>query len=268
MSNLHPERLVRAMQGKVEVDVARRVIKRAVFVTRGIASDGGIVDPAGINTDFFQQNPQVLAAHGRDSSSRSPVIGRSLSLRATANGMESETQFADTELAREYAYLYGVNDAGEVYMRGWSFGWTSQDVEIWPLERARSWLGADYDDNLVPGHVKRRGEVWVCRRCVMNEYSAVASPADRMALSRAMGDGIRTAGSMLADMDLDEAMGLIRDLQNTHTEQEKRIAKLEQDIKALRGDDAAAATRGDSAAVLKELREWHSELSARQRNNW
>ena len=247
-----PERLVRAMGPQVEVDVASRTLKRAVFMTRGIASDGLIVMPEGINTKFFEANPVVLAIHGRMQDF--PVCGRSLGLRPTAGGMESVTQFADTELGRELAYLYGVNDKKEVYARGWSFAWSTTGFEEWTLARAQKWLGADWDPALVPPWVQREDRVGVVTACVMNEYSAVPLGADKKALSRAFADaGNRTAGAWLADLDLSEAAEKIRRLESEQETTKSKLGRLEEDIQALRRDGASAAARGDSDAILEEL---------------
>lgn len=254
------KRMIRMMATEIEVDVAQRILKRATIVTRGIASDGGIVDPAGIVVRFYQENPQVLAMHGFITGEHSPVIGRSLGLVPTAFGMESQTQFADTELGREYAYLYGVNEKKEVYSRGWSFGWNTTEIETWPLAKARAWLGADYNEDLLPRHVRERGEVWVAKKSVMNEYSAVAMPADRKALSRAMADGIRTAAALVSEIDLSAALAAIAELRETHLQDQARIARLEREVLALQGDGAGAALRGDTSAILAELDAWKREL--------
>jgi len=252
MEKQAPKRLIRAMEEGVEVDVEKRVLSRAQFMTRKLATDGGIVVPSGVNTRFFEQNPVVLMMHGF--TDQFPVVGRSLGLSATELGMESVTQFADTERGREMAYLYGVNAERQVYARGWSFGWDNVDLEWWSLDHAREWLGDDFDPETVPRHVQINQEVWVARRCIMNEYSAVALGADRDALSRAFSKAnIRLAGELVSDMDLSAATGEVAELRKTVSADRARLDKLEKDIQALRGDGASAAARGDSEAVLREL---------------
>lgn len=249
-----PERLVRAMAADVDVDVEQRILRRAMFMTRSLANDGGIVVPAGLSVRHFQENPVVLAMHGR--TEQFPVVGRSLALRTVPLGMESETQFADTELGREIAYLYGVNERKEVYARAWSFGWDSTQVETWTLDRAKDWLGQDWDEELVPPAAKRWDEVWVATKSVLNEYSAVAVGADRKALSRAHTEqGIRLAGELVAEIDLGEASRKLAELERTQGLAEERILRLERDIQALRSDGASAAARRDSEAIAAELRE-------------
>lgn len=259
-----PERLLRAMEPEIDVDLAARILRRARFVTRRLASDGGIVDPQGINVRFFQANPVVLARHGLSDEVRSPVIGRSLGLSATRDGMESMTQFADTDLGREYAYLYGVNEKREVYMRGWSFGWTTVEMDWLPLAQARSWLGADWDDDLVPPAVRSTGEVWLARKTILNEYSAVPVGADRAALSRAWTEGVRLAGGLIADLELRDATTLLKTLQEQTETDRARLAKIEAEIQALRRDGAAAAARGDSAELVAEIRALTLEMDQRR----
>lgn len=254
MKVLIPGRLFRVMDAKIEVDVAERILERAQFVTRRLAADGGIVMPEGIEVRFYQQNPVVLGRHGRCDDIRLPVVGRSLGLERNALGMVSRTQFADTDVGRDYAYLYGVNEKSEVYARGWSFGWETTSREVWTLAAAKAWLGPDWDDALVPSEARRYDEVWVARASVMNEYSAVPVGADRAALSRAyMESGIRTAAEMVAAMDLQDARDELTRMRAMVDEGNTRIGRLEQQMQALSRDGAAAAGRGDSAALLAEI---------------
>ena len=246
-----PVRLVRAMSDKVEVDVKNRILKRAVFVTRFIASDGGIVIPGGINVKPYTENPVVLSMHGHGETF--PVVGRSLGLKVNDVGMESQTQFADTAVGRELAYLYGVNDAGEVYARGWSFGWDNVAVETWTLDRALATV-PEQDPDTIPAWVRRMNEVWVAIRSVMNEYSAVPLGADRKALSRAWAGNVALAGRMIASLDLEDAQNELAALRARMESQGATIERLEKDIQALRRDGAAAAARGDSAEVLDRVR--------------
>jgi len=241
------------MTGEPEIDVAERTV-RAVIATRLLARDGGIILPDGIVTRFFEQNPVVQAQHGMSDELRSAVIGRSLGLKRDARGVESVTQFADTELGREYAYLYGVNEEKEIYMRGWSFGWRTLEMAFWSLKQAREFLAEDWNEDVVSGLMANLDEVWVAKRCEMTEYSAVAVGADREALSRAFGDGVRTAGELITDMDLREATRLVGELRREVDHNNARIRKAERDIQALRGEGASAAARGDSEAIARELR--------------
>ena len=251
-----PDRLIRIMQKPVQVDVEKRILDNVVFVTRGIASDGGILAPSGIVKAFYEENPIVKARHGLAdfSDPRSSIIGRSLGLRTVEDGFAATTQFADTDLGREYAYLYGVNTEGEVYARAWSFGWTTLSLEWWGLDRAKAWLGDLWDDDLVPPFVKREGEVWVALRSLMHEYSAVENGADKKSLTRAHEKGIRVAGEILTRINFREAVEELNALKTVVTETSGRMQRLEQSILALSRDGTAAAEPGNTAEVLESLR--------------
>ena len=246
-----PERIVRAMDGTPEWDKENRILPAQVM-TRGLARDGGIIVPEGIVERFYEENPVVLARHGRDGAQGSPVIGRSLGLEHTPRGMRSVTQFAETDLALEYAYLYGMNDGDEVYMRAWSFGWNNLELEWWSIERTKKWLGADWDEEVVDYITRKYDEVWASTRSEMLEYSAVAVGSDREALSRAFGAGVNTAGNLIAQMDLHAARRELARLTGVVVRQQ--VESLTRRIQALSRDGAAAARRGDSAGVLAEIR--------------
>lgn len=259
-----PSELVRAMAGDPEIDLAKRTV-RSVITTKLLARDGGIVLPEGINVRFYEQNPIVAIRHcmpGHDTP-RPLVVGRSLGLARNDVGMASITQFADSELGREWGYLYGLNEAREVYMRAYSFGWAAQETTWWTLSEARNHLGALWDEEAVTATVRQQGEVWVCKRSEMHEYSVVEVGADRAALSRALRvDGIRVAGEILMHMDLNEAMRMASEAKTFQGEMSAKLARLEQDIQALRRDGAAAAARGDSAEVLSEIRSLLAQVKA------
>lgn len=247
-----PERVVRMSAGDPTIDVAKRTIE-CTPMTRCLASDGGIIIPDGIVTRVFEANPVVLAMHAMSAgmSAKPPVVGRCLAFSTNKRGMVATTQFADTELGREYAYLYGVNEKKEVYMRAWSFGWTTTQMDFVSVDEARALLGTDWDEETVPPVVRKYGEVWIARKSVMNEYSPVPIGSDKKALSRAAGEGIRTAWELIAGIDLKEAQAAIDELRN---ETNQKFEKLERDMLALRRDGAAAAARGDTAAFTNAIR--------------
>lgn len=250
-----PERIVRLTAGTPTIDVPARTIQ-CVIATRLLARDGGILMPEGIVTKYYEQNPVVQAMHGAGVDSHSPVIGRCLLMKKSAIGIEARTQFAETDLGREYAYLYGCNPDKEVYMRAWSFGWRTIRQEWWTVDQARSYLGADWD----PVAAANLSEVWVAAESEMHEYSAVPIGADRAALSRAYSDGIRVAGSLVSDLDLATASAQIAALKLSQETERARLDQLSQDVLALRRDGAAAAARGDTAEVLNGLRELRDML--------
>lgn len=246
-----PKDLVRIM-GEPEIDESKRTIV-SEFVTRKLARDGGIVIPDGIVVRFYEENPVVMARHGMDWEQNSPVIGRSLGLERTDRGMKSVTQFAETDLGSEYAYLYGLNPKREVYMRAWSFGWSTLELSYWSLEEAKDWLGSDWEEDAIGFWIKREQQVWVAKRSEMHEYSAVPVGADREALSRAFKTGgIEIAGDIVAAVDLKEARAELARVRKEIEVEELRLIRRQ--IQALSRDGAAAAERGDSAAILEEVR--------------
>jgi multidrug resistance efflux pump len=89
----------------------------------------------------------------------------------------------------------------------------------------------------------------------MLSFAAVATGADKAALTRAFSGGVATAGDILARMDLDEAGGELAALKTKMDEQSATIARLEREIQALRGEGASAAARRDSEAILQAVRD-------------
>jgi len=263
-----PTNLIRMTAGTPQIDEEQRTI-RNVITTRKLGRDGGIVMPQGIVTKFFEENPVVQAKHGRADSPRSSVIGRSLGLFTSESGMESLTQFADTELGREYAYLYGLNEKREVFMRAWSFGWETLEREYWTLAEARKYLGSDWDEDVVGIFEKRYDEIWVSKRSEMHEYSGVEVGADRAALSRALDDGVNAAGDVIARLDLtqarEELVALRSSVMNLAAINE--VHRLTADMQALGRDGAAAATRGDTAGILQAIRDLKEKAELKYERN-
>lgn len=265
-----PVDLVRMMDEHPEIDETQRTITARV-ATRRLASDGGIVLPTGISTKFYDQNPVVLARHGFTGGAQSPVIGRCLSVEVDSTGMIARTQFADSELGREYAYLYGLNEKREVYMRAWSFAWDHVQVDWLDVAAARAFLGAEWDEDMWQAVLRQReaydeevGDfVWVGKRTLMKEYSAVPIGADRSALTTALRSGIRAAGTVLGTIDFEETRAeLVRiEEENVKNDNALRMVRaFRQELKALQGDDADAALRGDSSALLLEVKATRAQL--------
>lgn len=248
-----PQSLIRFADKALDIDLEKRTVRNTV-TTKHLARDGGIVLPEGIITKFFEQNPVVKIRHGKANDARPLVAGRCLSLIRTSIGLDAVTQFADTDLGRDWAYMYGLNPKGEVFMRAFSFGWASIRTEVWTLEQVRQYLGNLYDEQAVSSDVRRWNEVWVSAESEMHEYSVCEVGADREALSRAFSDGVRTAGDLLAQMDLTEARAEITSLRAQGKEFNERINRIETEMKALARNEAAAADRGNTAAILDQLR--------------
>lgn len=238
-----------------EVDVTNRILRGVRFVTNGIASDGMIVKPDGLRTDIFERAPEILARHGMAKTDVRPVnIARGLQLNMTERYGEVDVQFADNELGRDYAYLYGVNEQREVFARGWSFGWDGSRVEVWGLAKVQKYLGPDYDADLVPPAVLRARSVPVVTGAVLVEISATPKRADLNALTRAYREsGIREAGNIAHELQLEEALGLVAELQEQHETDRTRIAALEREMAALRDEAPSSVTLGDGEGLLREL---------------
>lgn len=236
-----------------EIDLIKRTV-RSVVMTDSLASDGGIMLPEGMALDRFKSNPVVRARHGMSESSRSPTIGRAISLDVTAHEVIAVTQFAETELGREYGYLYGLNPNKEVFQRAWSVDAIIFEKGVMSAERAKTLLAVKIEMDRLPEIVRKSGSVWIGIRSELLSFAAVEVGADRGALSRAFGDGVRLAGEIMARMDFQEATTELAALKQTTTQLDERCARLEKEIEALRSDGAAAAARGDSAAILSEIR--------------
>ncbi len=241
----------------VEADEARRVVRNAVFATTGVASDGWIIVPSGIELDRFRKAPIVTARHlegGGDYETRSLVIGNALTLAATDMELTAEVQFADTEAGREYAWLYGCNPDRQAYMRAWSVEGPVLERGTVSWSEARKLAGGYFDETTAELLRKRASAVNVALRFELTAVAAVPAGADRGALTRALGGGNKTAGAILARIDLDEAREGLAALKGKFEDAEKRIAHLEHDLQALRGEGASAAARGDSEAICAEVR--------------
>ncbi len=246
---------LRAAVTPADIDLEKRILRSCTIATRRLAEDGWIIKPEGIETADYMKNPIVQARHGKENTARSPVIGRVLGLTREADALvATELQFADTELGREYAYLCGVNEDKEIYMRAWSVSGDILARGSLSFTAARAALGELWDDNL--GELIRRNQtqIHVAQRFLLKEFSSVPNGADHGALTRASAAGIRTATDILTAMDLTAAQQELAALKADGLARDARLAKIEQDIQALRGEGASAAAQRDSEALLSELR--------------
>lgn len=244
-----------------DMDLENRILRRVVVATRRLATDGFIIEPAGIDLRQFLENPIVTADHDGGTGVLGPVIARALELTTDAEGLVSQTQFAETELGREYAYLYGLNPKKEVYMRAWSIHGSILQRSSQGFGKARVLLGALWDQDLADQLMARGATgVSVAERFLMKSYAATKVGADRGALTRAHNDGIKTAGTIAAALDLEEARGLIAGLREELARRD--IEEFSRQVQALARDGADAARRGDSSALLEELRQISRVLRA------
>jgi len=254
--------IVRAGNSVPDVDLENRILRNAVVSTDSLASDGWILLPRGIVFDKYMTNPVVLARHGYADTADPLTVAKTLNLVPSDPALTAEVQFADTERGRDYAYLYGINPKKEVYMRGWSIRGPVLEEAGWTWDEAKAHLGSRWDENMAAQLKRWNTMVYVGLKTVLQEFSCVELPADRDALTRADKDGVKTAGMLIARMDLSAAESQIADLKlqianlKKSTEEEflrMELASLVKQAQALGSDGAAAAARGDTAELLREL---------------
>lgn len=253
----------------VECDIEQRILRSVIFATTGVAADGWIILPSGMLLERYLKNPIVTARHlinptgETTADSNEPcVMANALRLESGQMELVAEVQFADTESAREWAYLYGINGEKRAYMRGWS-------IEAPVLERsavnwadAKKLAGQYWDDTLAQRLQAKLSAVAVATSSELRAVAMVPAGADRAALTRAAASGIRAAGEILVRMDFEAASTELAEVKRQMAEYETmwgetdaRLIRLERDIQALRGEGASAAARGNSEATLQAVRE-------------
>jgi polyhydroxyalkanoate synthesis regulator phasin len=244
-----------------DVDLDRRVLRNAAFGTTGLAADGIIILPSGMSLATYIRNPIVTARHmlipGEPikQDAEPIVIARTLKIHADDWELHGdEVQFADNDLGRQYAYLYGVNPDREAYMRMWSTEVFRIESTGATFEQARRISGKYWDENIAARVASATRGVRVWTKTDLAGVSVAALGADRGALTRAANAGVVLAGELVARIDLSEARTEVADLKRMISENSGRIDRIEKQIQALGRDGASAATRGDSEALLKEIR--------------
>jgi len=237
----------------VDCDVEKRILRNVAPLTDSLATDGAVILPRGVDSTDFEKNPVVLYKHSLDLSAPS-TIGRAIALEKGEREILSEVQFADNELGRGLAYLYGVNEQKEVYMRAWSVAGAMVKRKTWSWEEARAFFGGRWDANMET-MLRARGydQVLVCTEFSMNEFSAVELGADKEALTRVARNGLEVAGQILTRLNLQDAGECLAQLKKQVEASERNFARLEQEIQALRSEGASAAAQRNSEAVLAEL---------------
>lgn len=254
------ERFVTALSRPVECDVEKRRLLNAIFATTGLASDGAIILPTGIDVARFQENAVITDRHvnlpGAPATDQAAaVIGNADNLERTSLELVAEVQFADTERGREYAHLYGCNAEKRAYMRAWSIEGNFMEAQPISWDVARKLADKYWDQPLADRMQKAGARPRVCTRFLLKMVAAVPNGADRHALTRACREGNQVAGELVARMDFDLAGMELADLKKKLNESDERIVRLEQELQALRGEGASAAARGDSEAILQAVRE-------------
>lgn len=240
-----------------EIDLEKRILRGVVAMTDRLASDGGIVLMPGLDTaTYYERNPIVQAKHARagDMSAKADVIGRATAMERTAHELVFEVQFADTELGREYAYLYGLNEKREVFMRSWSGGFRVLASDWLSPETARAQYAEQWDETVFASLPEwMGGRIEVISKSALTEFSAVARGADRQALTRALRGGVRAAADVLAEQEFDSLQTVLTRAMTASMSAAWRsdLERIERRVLALEGKGASAALRGDT----DELRE-------------
>ena len=244
-----------------DIDLEKRILRNVVAMTDRLASDGAIVLLPGLDTaEHYEGNPIVQAKHGRaaGTSAKADVIGRAIEMVRTEHELIFTVQFADTELGRDYSYLYGVNPEREVYMRAWSGGFTVLAADLLAAETAMAQYPAQWDKSVfesLPQYARQQVEI--VRRATLTEFSAVGRGADKAALTRALRDGCRAAGDVLAGQDIDDLQAMLtRALGAAESASLVReIDSIRRRVQALEGKGASAALQRDSDELRRAIEE-------------
>ncbi|MDD5705426.1 MAG: hypothetical protein PHR35_05840 [Kiritimatiellae bacterium] len=242
-----------------EIDLEKRILRGVVAMTDRLASDGAIVLMRGLDTkERFEPNPIVQAKHARsaDASAQADVIGRAIELTRGEHELVAVVQFADTQLGREYAYLYGVNPEREVFMRAWSGGFSVRASDFIAAETARQQYAAQWDADVydaLPSWASERIEI--VSRSSLSEFSAVGRGADKAALTRALRNGCRAAGDVIAAQDADDLRQMLAAALApiVPASLKRDLESIEGRLLALEGKGAAAVLQGNTAELRAEL---------------
>jgi hypothetical protein len=259
---------VTALNRPVDCDLEQRILRGAVLLTTGLASDGALVLPSGVDLERYQKNAVVTDRHtvNEGQAVDAVVIGNAMALAQSDLEIMASIKFPDTQAGRDFAHLYGVNEKKEAFMRAFSVELPMIDTRSISFEEARKISAQYWDASLAERMARKVGRVILVTRSEIKSVAAVPVGADRGALTRAEKDGCVTAGRILAGLDLDQSDRTIETLRMELAAQGSRLQKLEEDVLALRRDGTAAAARGDTAEVLARLHELTQIAAARAGN--
>ena len=132
-----------------------------------------IIDPGGIDLAAYRSNPVVLWEHGRDPARGMKPVGKNKWIRADGGQLIAKTVFWDDEYSRELFRAYQDGD-----LKGWSVNVLAHEASPPTREEIRATPELD-------GHCDL-----IYRRTELAEYSAVAIPSHRDALSILASRGI------------------------------------------------------------------------------
>jgi hypothetical protein len=246
-----------------EMDIETRTLKKVCFASRRLATDGIIIEMSGMDISRFAQTPVVTAGHDMAyMGSPAPVVARATAITKDENEAFSPVQFAETDKGKEYAYLYGLNPKKEVFMRAFSLEGSVMAYRTVGFLDARVLLGSLWDDQTAD-LLQSRGytSLRVADRFLLKSFAAVPVGADRGALSRAFSDGVKAAGEIVTGMDLAEIRTALESVRKELCLSE--LDRIALQIQALARDGADAASRGDSSALLMEIRKLTEEVKQR-----
>jgi hypothetical protein len=154
----------------MDADVAKGILIHAISVEEE-DRDGDVVHLDGLDVKTYRKNPVVLWMHGRDQARGARPIGRNekLALDAAAKKpkLDAQTQFAvDTgdPFVHNMLMLYAKE-----YLTAWSMGFMGREVK--ERQASNGWPGRDFVTS------------------ELLEYSAVAVPSNRGALTQAIKSG-------------------------------------------------------------------------------
>lgn len=218
--------------------MAQKLLKQFVFEVKVLDEQNRIIEMVGATEDFdragdrmlmsgviidnYLKNPIILPNHDRGSQS----IGKAIDVKVVGSKLVFKIQFADTELGREWFYLYANK-----YMNASSIGF----------------IGLEYTPNNQGGYDYTKWELL--------ELSLVTVPCNPNAIQRALTEGHISKAlfnlikneSEVEDMGKEELEALIsksienkvKDLEKKHTEtlaaKVKEIEGLNAKIKELEG---------------------------------
>lgn len=252
-------RIRTAIENKApDVDIEKRILRNVVVMTDKLASDGAIVLMSGLDTkDRFESNPIVQAKHARagDMSPQADVIGRAIDLTRGEHELVSEVQFADTDLGREYAYLYGVNPEKEVFMRAWSGGFRVLTSDLLEVDAVKDQYAAQWDQAQFDQFPSWMDRVEIVRASSLTEFSAVGRGADKAALTRALRDGVRAAGDVIANQDFENLQAMLQRAVMASAAPAWRmdLERINRRLLALEGKGTSAALQGDTDELRAEI---------------
>ncbi len=194
--------IVRAYEATVDdVKPGERSVV-AKINSRAIDRHRTIIEPKGIELANYRANPVVLWEHGKDPARGTMPVGRNQWIKSSGDHLVAKTVFRDDDYSKELFRAYQEGD-----LRGWSVNVLSHDASPPTREEMRALPDLERCD-------------LIYRRTELAEYSGVAIPSNRDALTvlasrgiwipddaRAMTEsvgGMQAGGAVVKDDEPDE----------------------------------------------------------------